>query len=56
MFCGPKGQELDTFVCKKSCFLTPLGPLGCVHINLKKIVSDPAVYRSNLMHLHKETL
>ena len=29
MFCEPKGQELNTFICKKkSDFLTPLGPLG----------------------------
>ena len=55
MFCEPKGQELNTFICKKkSDFLTPLGPLGVRPYRFeKKIVSDPAVF--NLTHLHKET-
>ena len=29
MFCEPKGQEFNTFICKKKYdLLTPLGPLG----------------------------
>ena len=56
MFCVPKGQELNTFICKKkSNFLTPLGPLGVRPYRFEKKVSDPAVCRSNLTHLPKET-
>ena len=56
MFCEPKGQELNTFICKKkSNFLTPLGPLGVRPYRFEKKVSDPAVCRSNLTHLPKET-
>ena len=56
MFCEPKGQELNTFICKKkSDFLTPMGPLVVHPYRSEKIVSDPAVCRSNLTHLRKET-
>ena len=44
MFCVPKGQELDTFICKKkqkkTVFLTPLRPRrggGGIHLDLKKV-------------------
>ena len=38
MCCEPKDQELNTFICSIYFvnFLTPLGPLGCVHIDLDK--------------------
>ena len=53
MFCEPKGQELNTFICND--FLTPLGPLGVRPNRFEKIVSDPAVCKSNLTDLRKET-
>ena len=57
MFFEPKGQELNTFICKKKNLISlhPWDPCRCVQIDLKKIVSDSAVCRSNLTHLHKET-
>ena len=58
MFCEPKGQELNTLICKKkSDSLTPLlGPLGTSPYRFeKKNMSDPAVCRSSLTHLRKET-
>ena len=40
MFCEPKGQKLDTFICSIYFvnFLTPLGPLGVLPYRFEKNV------------------
>ena len=49
MFCEPKGQELNTFICSIYFlnFLTPLGPLGVspYDFDLKLL----------LQHFHEQT-
>ena len=47
MFCEPKGQELNTFSCKKEILIfdTPGTPRGAS--NIWKIVLDLAVCRFN---------
>ena len=56
MFCEPKGQELNTFICSIfwEFFDTPGTPWGCIYIYLEKMLPDPPVCRSNLIHLRKD--
>ena len=61
MFCEPKGQELNTFSCKKrnSDFLTPLGPLGVLTNRFEKLclirMCADLMSKSNLTLLRKDT-
>ena len=57
MFCEPKDQELNTFICSIYVvnFLTPLGPLGVRPYRFEKKVSHLAVCKSNVTHLSMET-